>query len=136
MSTTPTSNFAEPFQLIVGNKLPGAPTLHLSLSFAERASRLPSSVSGLGVITQAVTPPGGRIPVRDIHGQLYPLGGPVELPENVIVLDGLCVVTDPPSQVVLEEPFRAVLLLGPEMTGHATFIYGHRVINNVPVTRD
>jgi len=49
--------------------LPGAPTLQMTLIYDTEKRTL----GGTGVITQAVAPPGGRIDVQGIHGEVTDL---------------------------------------------------------------
>ncbi len=116
---------AQHLQLMAGNLgQPGAPILHLGLIYNPAAN--PATLDGTGLITQAVTPPGGRGTVTGIHGVVYELGS--DKATRVFTLRG----TYEPSPIEpLEVPFEAMFVTDNDWKGEGGFSFGGRP--NAPV---
>jgi hypothetical protein len=104
-----------------GTALPGAPSLQMTLLYDQEKGTL----AGTGVITQAVTPPGGRIDVEEIHGRVTPLNSG----DRLITLRGAA--HEPPMMVVFE--FSAGFVTNAKWKGEGVFIYGPKAIGPAPV---
>lgn len=115
--------------LTAGNQgMAGAPVLHLVLLVDQDDG----SVTGKGVITQAVAPPGGVQAVSNITGQVRALGfGPAT---QVLMLKGVIISTLPPPAIgTIEAPFSAYFVTDNDWVGKGGFDYGPRKIADVPV---
>ena len=104
-----------------GTGMPGAPSLQMTLLYDPEKRTL----DGTGVITQAVTPPGGRIDVTGIHGHVTPLQSGYQL----ITLHGSA--TEPPLMVIFD--FSAGFVTDTEWKGEGVFAYGPKTVGPVPV---
>ena len=121
MAQTTTVTEHQTLQFTVGTGLPGAPSLQMTLLYQPEKRTL----DGAGVITQAVTPPGGRIDVQGIHGEVTDLQSGMRL----ITLRGSC--TEPPLMVVLN--FSAAFVTDSMWKGEGVFNYGPKTVGPVPI---
>jgi Domain of unknown function (DUF1842) len=102
--------------------LPGAPTLQMTLIYDTEKRTL----GGTGVITQAVAPPGGRIDVQGIHGEVTDLKAGFRL----LTVRGSC--TEPPAMVIFD--FSAAFVIDRKnWNGEGIFNYGPKTVGPVPV---
>jgi hypothetical protein len=117
-------------KLNVGNQQPGAPILHVQAAVDAPTGH----ITGQGEITQAIAPPDGELPIKNLSGQIRSLGlGPAQ---RVVTLTGDCLYYFPPPEIgVAKYPFSATLVVGEsDWNGHGSFSYGPHHIENVPVT--
>jgi len=112
--------------LMAGTGLPGAPTLNMRLIF--NPDTAPPTLDGTGAITQAVTPPGGRIDVQGIHGEVTEIGFQSTV-LRLINLRGVC--SGPPALVLF--PFSAAFVTDSNWNGEGSFTYGGKVIARVRI---
>lgn len=107
---------------------PGAPIFHFvlkSLIGSGSDATLSWPVSGVGEITQAITPPDGQLVIQNLSGRSYSLG-----PSAVVALTGSYIL--PSSQATL--PFEAIIHFTSNWhSGTGSFAYGGNVIYNAPV---
>jgi len=106
---------------------PGAPTLTLSLIYNPDTE--PATLDGKGMITQAVTPPGGRIEVQGIHGEVTEMRHFQSSGNQMISIRGLC--SEPNAQVLY--PFSAVFVTDSNWKGEGSFTYGSKTVSGVPI---
>jgi hypothetical protein len=118
-TTTVTQHQA--LQFTAGTGLPGAPGLHMTLLYNPEKRTL----DGTGEIIQAVTPPGGRIDVQGIHGEVTDLQSGFRL----ITLRGSC--TQPPTMVIFN--FSAAFVTDSKWKGEGVFNYGPKTVGPVPI---
>jgi hypothetical protein len=116
--------------LVASTGLLGAPTLHLTLIY--NPDTVPATLDGTGVITQAVAPPGGRIDVHGIHGEVTELQFFQSSGSNLISLRGVC--SEPPAMVLF--PFSAVFVTDSKWNGEGSFTYGSKTVSRVPIRAD
>lgn len=117
-------------KLVASTEKPGAPMLRLSLIY--NTDTLPPTLDGTGIITQAVTPPGGRIDVQGIHGEVTELQFFQSSGNLLISLRGLC--SEPPAMVLF--PFSAVFVTDRNWKGEGNFTYGSKTVSRVPIRAD
>jgi len=116
--------------LVASTKLPGAPTLHLTLIYKPDTD--PATLDGTGVISQAIAPPGGRIDVQGIHGEVTDVQFFQSSGSRLISLRGVC--SEPPALVLF--PFSAVFVVDSKWIGEGSFTYGSKSISRVPIRAD
>lgn len=107
--------------------VPGAPILHLSLQVGM------NHVSGIGSITQAISPPNGYIVISNITGAAYWTGlGPTQI---LVTLSGTYAQPFGPPPLIgeIEQKFSATLTLNNNWSGTGNFSYGGNHVKNVPV---
>lgn len=121
MTQTTTVTQLQTLQFTAGTGLPGAPSLQLTLLYHPEKLTL----DGTGVITQAITPPGGRIEVEGIHGEVTHLRSG----DSLITLRGSC--HEPPMMVIFD--FSAGFVVDSKWKGEGVFIYGPKAIGPVPI---
>lgn len=121
MTQSTTVTLHQTLHFTAGTGLPGAPSLQMTLLYDPEKGTL----DGTGVITQAVTPPGGRIEVEGIHGRVTPL----QSGDRLITLRGAC--HEPPSMVIYD--FLAGFVTNSDWKGEGVFIYGPKAVGPVPV---
>lgn len=109
---------------------PGAPILHLQLLVHAATGK----VTGQAAITQAIAPPGGHIIIHNVTGQVRKLGfghGPVT---QVVALEGTYgQAGPPPTEIVVQVPFRAHFATDSHWNGRGGFEYGAHQIEGVPI---
>lgn len=108
---------------------PGSPTLTLSLIYNPDLN--PATLDGKGEISQAVTPPGGRIEVQGIHGEVSELRVLQPSGNYVFSLRGQC--AEPPNTVLF--PFSAAFITDREWNGEGHFTYGSKTVSGVQIRR-
>lgn len=115
--------------LLSGNlEVPGAPVLHLALSYDNQSG----AISGQALITQAIAPPDGRLLIRNVSGQVHGLG--VGGATRVMSLKGEYVhILPPPAIGSVTEKFECTYVTDNEWKGHGSFEYGGRSVRNVPI---
>ena len=111
--------------LVAGAGVPGAPALNLDLIYNTDVA--PPTLDGKGLITQAVTPPGGRIEVHGIHGEVTEMRTSPGM--RMINLRGVC--SEPPTTVLF--PFSAVFVVDRDWNGEGSFTYGGKKVVSVPI---
>jgi Domain of unknown function (DUF1843)/Domain of unknown function (DUF1842) len=121
-------------QCTAGNAgTPGAPLLHLQLLVDAPTGK----VSGQASVTQTITPPGGNIVIHNLTGQVLKLGfgqGPVT---QVVALEGTYAQAGPPpTEYVIQLPFRAHFATDAHWNGRGGFEYGPHHIDGVPIKND
>jgi hypothetical protein len=122
MTQTNTVTQHQTLHFTAGTGQPGAPTLQMTLIYDPEKRTL----DGAGVITQAVTPPGGRIDVQGIHGEVIDL----QAGSRLIALRGSC--TEPPQMVIFD--FSAAFVVDRNnWNGEGIFNYGRKTSGPVPV---
>lgn len=107
---------------------PGAPVLHLAMMYDSEQG----SLNGEAMITQAVTPPSGRVVVRHVSGNVHGLG--LGGATRAVSLQGEYVVTLPPPAIgSFLEKFSATFVTDNNWKGHGSFEFGSHKVSNVPV---
>jgi len=114
--------------LQAGGGKSGAKTLHLELL----VNAVTGTVTGEGSQTQAVTPPGGNIPIYNITGVIHATGlGPVT---KVIGLRGQAYITLPPPAIgTFQSPFSAGFAVDNNWNGNGGWVIGADRNEDVPV---
>jgi Domain of unknown function (DUF1842) len=84
------------------------------------------------VIIQAVTPPGGRIDVQGIHGEVTEMRFFQSSGCQLISLGGLC--SEPPALVLF--PFSAAFVTDSSWNGEGKFTYGSKTIWQAQIRAD
>jgi hypothetical protein len=111
-----------------GTGNPGAPTLHLSLL----VNAVTGAVTGQGLQTQAVQPPGNNIPINDITGEVRYTG--LGKFTKIVALRGNGYVTLPPPAIgTFLEPFTAHFAIDNAWTGTGGWTMGSEVVKDAPI---
>lgn len=107
---------------------PGAPLLTLALVYDPETD----AVNGQATISQAVTPPNGKIVVRHVSGDVRGLG--LGGATRAITLEGEYAQSlQPPAIGSITEKFSATFVTDNHWSGHGSFEFGGHKVNNVPV---
>jgi Domain of unknown function (DUF1842) len=114
--------------LQAGGGKPGAKTLHLELL----VNAATGTVTGEGKQTQAVTPPGGNIPIAQITGVIHGAGfGNVT---KLIGLKGTAYISLPPPAIgTYQAPFSAGFGVDNNWNGTGGWMIGSDQNEDVPV---
>jgi hypothetical protein len=107
---------------------PGAPILHLALMYDSESGTL----NGEAMISQAVTPPNGRVLVRHVSGDVRGLG--LGGATRVMTVQGEFIQSLPPPAIgSFVEKFTATFVTDNHWKGHGSFEFASHKVTNVPV---
>lgn len=106
----------------------GAPILTVAMMYDSETGAL----NGEAMISQAVTPPSGRVTVRHVSGDVRGLGHGGAT--RAITMQGEFVQTLPPPLIgSFVEKFTATFVTDNHWKGHGSFEFGTHKVSNVPV---
>jgi hypothetical protein len=122
-------NTIQPIRLMAGHLTRiGAPILYLSLLYNTEEG----SLNGEAVITQSVTPPGGRVVVRHVSGVVHGLG--LNGATRAVTVQGEYAHSlPPPAFGTVLEKFSATFVTDNNWKGHGSYQFGGTDVANVPV---
>jgi hypothetical protein len=122
-------NAVLPVNLIAGHLAqPVAPILNLALMYDPESGGL----NGSAVISQAVTPPSGRVVIRHVSGDVHGLG--LGGATRVFTLMGEYVQSVPPPAIgSYLAKFTATFVTDNHWKGHGSFDWGTHKVENVPI---
>jgi hypothetical protein len=116
--------------LTAGTGKPGAPTLQLQLLVNAATGR----ITGQGVQTQAIAPPGNQINISNITGVMHSAGfGGIT---KLIALRGQAFISFPPPAIgSYIAPFEAAFATDNNFAGHGGWHLGTTVVGDAPVKK-
>lgn len=120
-----------PVQLVAGNEgMPGAPILTMSLL----VNAVTGQITGQAVQTQSVAPPGNKIVIGNVTGQMRSAGfGSVT---KLIALQGSAVISFPPPAIgSYLAPFSAHFGVDNNWSGTGGWTLGNTNVDDVPVKK-
>lgn len=118
-------------QLVAGNEgMPGAPILNMSLL----VNAATGQITGQAVQTQSVAPPGNKIVIGNVTGQMHSAGfGSVT---KLIALQGSAVISFPPPAIgSYLAPFSAHFGVDNNWSGKGGWTLGNSNVDDVPVKK-